>query len=142
MDAWLKDAVASVLEKSLGAFVHGIDAKHLALNAAGGDVLLTSLQLKLEAFEAFDLPLSVQAGTVGSVRVKVPWRNLGGEPMLISIDKLYILLAPKVSEGYDADAERRAAATAKREQLDAWEEVQQKHKEGRLAAFVGEAVEK
>ena len=142
MDAWLREAVASVLQKSIGAFVHGIDAKHLGLNASAGDVVLDSLQLKLEAFEAFDLPLSVVRGTLGAVRVKVPWRNLGSEPMVVTVDRLYLLLAPKDGTGRDAEAERRRSTNAQREQLAAWEEGQDKKKEGAIGAFVGEQVEK
>ena len=49
--------------------------------------MLSSIRLRLDAFEALDLPMSVADGAVGSVRVKVPWRNLGQEPMLIDFTK-------------------------------------------------------
>ena len=74
---WLKTIVAEVLHRLLGAFVHGIDADHLRLDAVGGDITLRSLSLNLEAFSALDLPLAVTGGTIRELRVKVPWTNLG-----------------------------------------------------------------
>ena len=79
---------------------------------------------------------------LAEIRVKVPWRNLGTERMLVSIDGLYLLLAPKAASTASLEAEANDAKTAKREHLAAWESLQEKKKESALQAFVGEKVEK
>ena len=71
LEDWLRRAVADVLERVLGAFVEGIDADSLKLNALDGDVTLKSLRLKISAFEALNLPLSVADGQLGEVPLGV-----------------------------------------------------------------------
>ena len=133
MESWLKGAVADVLHKVLGAFVHGIDAENLRLDTLGGDVTLRNLRVKGEAVAAaLGVPLLVARGTVGELRIRVPWRNLGGEPMLIAIDRLFLLLTPKSADSASLVAEAQAEREAKREQLSAWESVDEKKKEGML----------
>ena len=132
MEDWLRQAVATVLERVLGTFIEGIDVENLKLDALGGDVTLSSLRLRLSAFEALDLPLAVADGRLGAVRVKVPWRNLGKEPMLVSLQKLHLLLTPlpASASGPEAVAQEVASALAtKREALAAWESVQERGKD-------------
>ena len=136
LEKWVQHAVANVLERVLGTFVEGIDVDSLKLDALGGDITLTALTLKLSAFEALDLPVAVANGRLGSVRVKVPWRNLGSEPMLISIETLHLLLTPLPASAASAEAVAREAASAlatKREALAAWESVQDGGKEEGLS---------
>ena len=96
MEDWLRGVVADkVLHKVLGKFVSGIDKDALDLDLGMGDISLHSLALNLETFEALDLPFHVAGGTLGQVRVKVPWRNITNEPTKIVIDRVYLLLSPK-----------------------------------------------
>jgi len=145
LEDWLRRAVADVLERVLGAFVEGIDADSLKLDALGGDVTLKSLRLKISAFEALNLPLAVADGRLGEVRVKVPWRNLGSEPMLISIRTLHLLLTPLPAGAGGAAAAAKEAANAlatKREALAAWEAVQEKGGEEEKLNWVDAQVQK
>ena len=117
-----KAAVAAVLQKTLGPFVDGIDAKSLELSVWDGDVKLDQLQLRTSALAALELPLRVVGARLGSVRVQIPWRNLGGEPMIVTVDRLFLVLAPKsTTAAYDASKEAAASDEAKRAQLAAWE---------------------
>ena len=81
-----KAAVAAVLQKALGAFIEGIDADSLRASIWNGDVVLRGLSLKTSALEALQLPVRVLAGSLGEVRVQVPWRKLRSEPIVISIE--------------------------------------------------------
>ena len=66
----LEEAVAEVLQKTLGAYLEGVDADNLNLSVWSGDVRLRSVRLRTEALAA--LPVCVLRGTVGEVRVEVP----------------------------------------------------------------------
>jgi vacuolar protein sorting-associated protein 13A/C len=145
MADWLRGVVADkVLHKVLGKFVSGIDKDALDLDLGMGDIALHSLALNLETFEALDLPFHVAGGTLGQVRVKVPWRNITNEPTKIVIDRVYLLLSPKDASPVSADAREAAAAAAKREFLEGWEAQQERKSEQKqgFGAYVGEQVEK
>lgn len=145
MADWLRGVVADkVLHKVLGKFVSGIDKDALDLDLGMGDIALHSLALNLETFEALDLPFRVAGGTLGQVRVKVPWRNITNEPTKIVIDRVFLLLSPKDASPVSADAREAAAAAAKREFLEGWEAQQERKREQKqgFGAYVGEQVEK
>ena len=102
---WLTSAVAEVLDKVLGGFVEGIDAESLKLSVWNGDIKLRGLLVKADAIEAHlaeaALPVRVVGATLGEVQVKVPWRNLGSEPMVVRLDRIFIVLAAKEPRAWD-----------------------------------------
>ncbi|GAV77402.1 PH domain-containing protein/DUF946 domain-containing protein/DUF1162 domain-containing protein/Chorein_N domain-containing protein, partial [Cephalotus follicularis] len=69
-----------------------------------GDVELTNMQLKPEALNALKLPIRVKAGFLGSVKLKVPWSRLGQDPVLVYLDRIFLLAEPETQvEGYSED---------------------------------------
>lgn len=74
----------------VGPFLH-----HCRISIYAGNVVLKNLQLKAEALADLDLPVTVKAGLLGTLTLKVPWSNLGRVPVEVTIDRLYILAAPK-----------------------------------------------
>lgn len=56
--------------------------------------MLRNLRLRPEAFAALDVPLDVRAGVIGTLALKVPWSRLGREPIVLSLDRVYLLAAP------------------------------------------------
>ena len=103
---FLEGVVSDVLQSVLGNFVRGLDRGHLELSMWDGDVRLRDLELRTELLDALPLPVRVLGGTLGEVRVSVPWRNLlGDEPMLISIDRVLLLVVPQSSCSWDDEAE-------------------------------------
>ena len=124
---WLESAVAEVLQKSLGAYVIGIDSKALDLDLSRGDVRLKNLELRTEALDSLQLPVQVLGAKLGELHVKVPWNNLGSEPVVVHLDKLFLLLAPPAHDISSRDNKEVAkAASTKREQLDVWETIEKK----------------
>ena len=79
-----------------------------------GIVRLQGLELKTEVLEALPLPVRCIGGSLGEVRVTVPWRNLlGDEPMVLSIDRVLLLLAPRSDEPEEeAEAAKPEAISA------------------------------
>ncbi|GAU16711.1 hypothetical protein TSUD_199530, partial [Trifolium subterraneum] len=59
-----------------------------------GDVVLKDLKLKSEALNALKLPVTVKAGFVGTITLKVPWKSLGKEPVIVLIDRVFVLANP------------------------------------------------
>ncbi|GFQ08294.1 putative vacuolar protein sorting-associated protein 13b, partial [Phtheirospermum japonicum] len=52
------------------------------------------MQLKPEALNALKLPVKVKAGFLGSVKLKVPWSRLGQDPVLVYLDRIFLLAEP------------------------------------------------
>jgi vacuolar protein sorting-associated protein 13A/C len=52
------------------------------------------LKLKSEALNALKLPVTVKAGFVGTITLKVPWKSLGKEPVIVLIDRVFVLANP------------------------------------------------
>ncbi|EPS74076.1 hypothetical protein M569_00677, partial [Genlisea aurea] len=80
-----------LLRKYLGEYVHGLSAEALRISVWKGDVVLKDLKIKAEALNALKLPVTVKAGFLGSITLKVPWKGLGKEPVIVLIDQVFIL---------------------------------------------------
>ncbi|XP_058084436.1 uncharacterized protein LOC131232245 isoform X2 [Magnolia sinica] len=112
----LEDQVAFLLQKYLGNYVRGLNKEALKISAWRGDVELTNMQLKPEALNALKLPVKVKAGFLGSVKLKVPWSRLGQEPVLVYLDRIFILVEPATQvEGFSEDTVQEAKKTRIRE---------------------------
>lgn len=106
--------VLNLLRTYLGQYVRGLSEEALKISVWKGDVVLNNLQLKAEALNGLQLPITVKAGFLGSVRLKVPWNRLGKDPVIVLIDRIFILAEPVSEElilkGDDETVESRAEA--------------------------------
>jgi vacuolar protein sorting-associated protein 13A/C len=67
------------------------------------------MQLKPEALNALKLPVRVKAGFLGSVKLKVPWTRLGQEPVVVYLDRIFVLAEPATDvEGLSEDSIQEA----------------------------------
>ena len=115
----MRKAVAELLERLLGKFVKGINENSLRLNALEGDLTLENLALRHEAFEALNLPLAIADGQLAAIRVKVPWRNLHEERVIIEMHDVVLILTPKDISNAATAKEEELAIAAKRAALEA-----------------------
>ena len=63
--------LAYYLNRYLGTYVQGLDTKSLKISVFKGDVTLRNLKLKAEALADLNLPITVKAGLLGSLTLKV-----------------------------------------------------------------------
>ncbi|XP_031385571.1 uncharacterized protein LOC116199374 isoform X2 [Punica granatum] len=112
----LEDQVANLLQRYLGNYVRGLNKEALKISVWRGDVELTNMQLKPEALNALKLPVKVKAGFLGSVKLKVPWSRLGQDPVLVYLDRIFLLAEPATQvEGSSEDAVQETKKTRVRE---------------------------
>lgn len=108
----LESVVSALLSKYLGDYVDGLSTENLSLGIFSGEVVLENLALKRSALAGLHLPVTVKAGYLGarhsrSVRwrhslyvhtgkltLKIPWKNLGTQPTIITVDKLFLIAVP------------------------------------------------
>ncbi len=67
----LEAQVLYYLNRYLGAYVKGLDPEALRISVFKGDLELRNLQLKPEALHKLKLPITVKAGLLGSLKLKV-----------------------------------------------------------------------
>ncbi|KAM7253912.1 hypothetical protein ACFE04_031594 [Oxalis oulophora] len=112
----LEDQVAYLLQRYLGNYVRGLNKEALKISVWQGDVELTNMQLKPDALNALKLPVKVKAGFLGSVKLKVPWSRLGQDPVLVSLDRIFLLAEPATHvEGSSEDSIQEAKKNRVRE---------------------------
>ncbi|EFA80196.1 vacuolar protein sorting-associated protein 13 family protein [Heterostelium album PN500] len=83
--------VAEVIDRFLGSFLQEITKKQLKIGLFNGNAVLKNIEVKPEAFHAFDLPVGVNRGVVGRLIIKVPWKSLKSESVVIHLQDIYIL---------------------------------------------------
>ncbi|XP_059444630.1 uncharacterized protein LOC132176414 [Corylus avellana] len=98
--------VLHLLRRYLGEYVHGLSVEALRISVWKGDVVLKDLKLKAEALNSLKLPVTVKAGFVGTITLKVPWKSLGKEPVIVLIDRIFVLAHP-ASDGRTLNEEDR-----------------------------------
>ncbi|KAL4443584.1 hypothetical protein ABPG75_011321 [Micractinium tetrahymenae] len=119
--------VVYYLNQYLGKYVDGIDQKSLRISIYKGDVVLKNLRLRPDALASLDLPVTVRAGLLGSLTLKVPWSSLGAVPVEVKVDRLFLLASPKseAERGRGVQSEdgiEPAYQLAKRQRVAAQEE--------------------
>ncbi|KAK4262505.1 hypothetical protein QN277_028058 [Acacia crassicarpa] len=122
----LEDQVAYLLQRYLGNYVRGLNKEALKISVWKGDVELKNMQLKPEALNALKLPVKVKAGFLGSVKLKVPWSRLGQDPVLVYLDRIFLLAEPATQvEGSSEDAVQEAKKNRIQEmEMKLWEKSQ------------------
>ncbi|KAK2971031.1 hypothetical protein RJ640_025805, partial [Escallonia rubra] len=107
-----------LLRRYLGEYVHGLSAEALRISVWKGDVVLKDLNLKAEALNSLKLPVTVKAGFVGTITLKVPWKSLGKEPVIVLIDRVFILAQPAPDGRSLKDEDREKLFEAKIQQIE------------------------
>jgi vacuolar protein sorting-associated protein 13A/C len=67
----LEAQAAYYLNQYLGGYVRGLDPQSLKISVFAGDVVLTNLQLRPEALNSLNLPITVKSGLLGKLTLKV-----------------------------------------------------------------------
>lgn len=129
----LEGLVANLLNRFLGMYVRNFDPKQLNVGIWSGDVTLRDLELRREALDQFHLPLNVVEGHISTLVLKIPWSNLRGQPVRITIEDVFLLAAPKEDQEYDAEEEEKRAHAVKMEKLDSAELLKERNTEGMSA---------
>lgn len=106
------------LRRYLGEYVHGLSSEALKISVWKGDVVLRDLQLKAEALNALKLPITVKAGFLGSVTLKVPWKSLGKEPVIVLIDRVFVLAELAQDECSFTEEAKERLFEAKRRKIE------------------------
>lgn len=59
---------------------------------------LRNVKLRRDALRFLDLPIDISKGIVGTLTLKVPWKNLKTEPVHVVLDQVFALALPRTAE--------------------------------------------
>jgi vacuolar protein sorting-associated protein 13A/C len=108
----IEGLVTALLSRFLGDFVNGLEKENLRIGILSGDVTLENLELKKEALQNFDLPITIKTGFLGRLHLSIPWQNLGSRPAIIRLERIYLVAGPtKVGEDSIEIIEKREQNT-------------------------------
>lgn len=64
---------------------------------------MDNLEVKESALDDFDLPIKLKYGYLESLVLKIPWKNLYNEPVIATIDGLYLIAVPNKGVVYNEE---------------------------------------
>lgn len=110
-----------VLKNLLGQFVEDSDAlqEKIQVGVWSGLIILENLTLKNSILELVDVPISLNYGYIGRFELRIPWSNLGVDPVTVVVDKINVLIEPKYE--WDEEASDRREQAIKQAKLAAAE---------------------
>ncbi|XP_046422194.1 vacuolar protein sorting-associated protein 13A-like isoform X1 [Neodiprion fabricii] len=111
-------AVAALLNRFLGNYVEDLDTENFNVGIFSGDAYLTDLKLKTEALYQLGLPIKIKIGLIGKISLKIPWTGLTSQPVIVSIEDIYIIAVPALGDVYDPEIEKRLIRAAKKKILE------------------------
>ncbi|BGP36549.1 Vacuolar protein sorting-associated protein 13 [Rhodotorula kratochvilovae] len=114
----LEGVVAGVLNRFLAAYVDNLNTNQLNVGIWSGDVKLRNLRLKKEALDKFRLPVDVVEGYLGDLTLSIPWSNLGGKPVRVLVENVYLLAVPTDSSKATPEEDEARAQASKIEKLE------------------------
>ncbi|KAL2752446.1 hypothetical protein ACRALDRAFT_2112495 [Sodiomyces alcalophilus JCM 7366] len=126
----LEGLVAGLLNRFLGMYVKNFDPGQLKVGIWSGDVKLRNLALRKEALDQLKLPINVIEGHLGQLTLVIPWSNLGGAPVKVFIEDVFLLASPKEDAAYDEEEEERRRQRIKMEKLDSAELLKERTQAG------------
>jgi vacuolar protein sorting-associated protein 13A/C len=87
--------VSGLLQKYLGKYVKNFNTKDLDIALFSGKVVLKNLELRADALDELDLPLRVRSGFLGDLTLDIPFSSLGSQPVVVSIDRIFLVVGTK-----------------------------------------------
>ncbi|TPP62890.1 Vacuolar protein sorting-associated protein 13C [Fasciola gigantica] len=109
--------VVDLINRYLGSYIETLNASQLKIGLLGGNAKLENLDIKPNAFDDLNLPVKVLQGHIGSLTLKIPFKNLYTEPTIAELDGLYVLVVPNAAIKYDELKEKQYAREAKKKEL-------------------------
>lgn len=106
--------LVDVLVRVLGQYLVGITPSTVSLGVWGGNLELYNLAVRPDALAVLletlglDLPVTCIAGTVGNLILRVPWKALRSQPVILTVRDLVVVASP-VSDGDQKALEQRDA---------------------------------
>jgi len=110
--------VSDLLVKYLGQYLKDFNKENLRIGIWSGDVVLENLEIREDALNQLNVPFGIKKGFLGKLRLKVPWKNLKSQPVIVVVENVYLIAQPDYSfSEYDEKKERERDLQIKKDRL-------------------------
>ncbi|XP_048318354.2 uncharacterized protein LOC107405745 isoform X2 [Ziziphus jujuba] len=117
----LEGLVRQLILGYLGRYVKDFQKEQLKITFWNEEVLLENVELILEAFDYLQLPFALKEGRVGKLSIKIPWKKLGWDPIVIMLEDVFVCASQRDDEEWSLDAVEKREFAAKKAKLAAAE---------------------
>ncbi|CAI2385812.1 unnamed protein product [Moneuplotes crassus] len=90
-----------LLNTYLGKYIEGLNKESLSVGVWKGDINLQNVKVRSDALDEFKLPFKLIYGEVGKLQVKVPWRSLSSQPVIVVLESLYLIITPQMKKEWE-----------------------------------------
>ena len=122
----VESVVTSVLNSVLKQYIKEFDKHSIDLSLWKGQALISKVELKPNALDFLNLPISIKLGYVGSIKLYVDWKRLNSVPAKIELNDIRIVIGPRSNFEMTKDMENelnKQKKLTKKSILDSWEAV-------------------
>ncbi|KAJ1693233.1 hypothetical protein LUZ63_009931 [Rhynchospora breviuscula] len=113
--------VSQVLAGFLGRYVKGIQKDQLKIGIWNEEILLENVELILEAFDYLQFPFALKNGQAGKLSIKIPWKKLGWDPIIIVLEDVFISACEREDTEWSFDSVDKREIAGKMAKLNAIE---------------------
>ncbi|XP_062008854.1 uncharacterized protein LOC133725578 isoform X1 [Rosa rugosa] len=113
--------VSQVLDGYLGRYVKDFHKHQLNITIWNEEVFLENVELSLEAFDYLQLPFALKQGRIGKISIKIPWKTLGRDPFVISLENVFLCASQRDDEEWSLDEVEKREFAGKKAKLAAAE---------------------
>jgi len=115
--------VVNLLNQYLGEFIENVSTDDLRAKVWSGEVSLKKLEVKTEALNFLQLPITVVSGYIGKIYLKADWTALSSKPVVVEIEDVYLIARPKTDFSSEEKVALETAIHAKLRRLTAWQQL-------------------
>ncbi|XP_059667459.1 uncharacterized protein LOC132312914 [Cornus florida] len=105
----------------LGRYIKDIQREQLKITLWNEEVLLENVDLTLDAFDYLQLPFALKQGRVGRLSIKIPWKKLGWDPIIIILEDVFVCACQRDEQEWSTDAVEKREFAGKKAKLAAAE---------------------
>ncbi|CAN8265066.1 unnamed protein product [Cochlearia groenlandica] len=113
--------VRQLLLGYLGRYIKDIQEDQLKITVWNEEVLLKDVELILEAFDYLQLPIALKQGRVGKLSIKIPWKKLGRDPIIIMLEDVFVCASQRNDQEWSSDVVEKREFAGKKAKLAAAE---------------------
>eukprot|EP01059_Diplonema_ambulator_P001508 TRINITY_DN11275_c0_g1_i1.p1 TRINITY_DN11275_c0_g1~~TRINITY_DN11275_c0_g1_i1.p1 ORF type:complete len:3800 (+),score=1280.83 TRINITY_DN11275_c0_g1_i1:59-11401(+) len=113
--------VASVFSSYLGRYIKNLDRHGLQVSMWSGEVVLHDLELVPEALDEFDLPVIIEKGVIGQLRIEIPWKHFYSKTCKVEVSDVQLVVLPIKGTQWNEVHERQKRKLRKQAQLRIFE---------------------
>uniref|UniRef100_A0A453S1V1 Chorein N-terminal domain-containing protein n=2 Tax=Triticinae TaxID=1648030 RepID=A0A453S1V1_AEGTS len=85
------------------------------------EINLENVELILEAFDYLQLPFALKTGRIGKLSIKIPWKKLGWDPIIIVIEDVFVCAYPREDSEWGSESLGKRELAGKLAKLNAIE---------------------